>query len=460
MQHAERVDTFGATQPHRSVMRFLSLGSLAGILAAALLLVLVYRQVAVAHLVELSELNTSTLAQSLFNSVRREFMAYLNDENAHHLLPLPDALRDAIRDLTDNTQVTSVRILDDEGIVVFATTGDEIGHALVANADSARALQGEVVSRLTTRDGFQPLAVAQKFNLLQSYVPIRGRPAGPVLGVFLIDTDVTSLFAEIGRFQLEIFVASTTIMLVLYLLVLAMARHADRIARRTEQALRERSSSLTLLSQQLISAQESEKKRIHHELHEGIVQAMCALKLQVEGLCCGTGRTSVSCSRLRKTVVPMLQDMVQGARTLAEDLYPPTLSDFGLLQTLDWYFREFGKSHPSLQVEWVTSLAEDKIAVPLKTVLFRLIEDLTKYVARDDNSSRLRVTLGNTANQLVLEIAVDGRAANLDASKQDERRRKLITYKERIIISGGHSQTHSNSWGGTTLHAEWPASFQ
>jgi hypothetical protein len=56
------------------------------------LFMLAYRYVAVARLVELSERDASMLVQFLFNSVRREFMHYLTDETAHHLLPPPAAL--------------------------------------------------------------------------------------------------------------------------------------------------------------------------------------------------------------------------------------------------------------------------------------------------------------------------------------------------------------------------------
>lgn len=456
MEQADRLEVTTAKPRSFTIVRFLSVASLAAILVAASLLMLTYRQVAVAHLVELSELDASTLAVSLFNSVRREFMGYLNDEAVHHLQLPPEALIDAIGDLTRDTPVSDVRVLDDEGIVVFSTKAGEIGRALATNPDAARALEGTVVGRLVTRNGFWPLVSTSEDSQLQSYVPIQAGRSGPVLGLFAIDTDVTPLLAKIERTQFEVFVASALIMVALYGLVLAMARYADWLAQRSEETLRERSHSLALLSQQLISAQESDKQRIAYELHEGISQTMFALKMQIEGLCNGVGRRSVPCARLRKTLVPVIQDMAKGARTLAEDLYPPSLSDFGVLRTLDWYFREMGRAHPSLQVEWVTSVTEDRIAKSLKTPLFRLVEDVTKYLVREGNTHRMSVQLSKAPDRIVLKIADDGSITGLDASKQVERRRHLAALLERIRISGGDGRTYSTPWGGTRLHAEWP----
>ncbi len=453
MEHAETPELTTAKQSV-AITRFLSLASLGGIVAAAVLLMLTYRQVAIAHLAELSERDASTLSLSLFNSMRREILLYMNDETAHHLQPLPEALQAAIHDLAKDTPVSGVRILDDEGIVVYATRPEEIGRSLAANPDSARAFEGRVVSRLATRKGFWTLVDTAEGGQLKSYVPIQAQPDWPVVGVFAVDTDITPLLAEIERTQFEVFAASTVILLFLYVFLVALAKQAERISERSADALRERSLVLTLLSKQLISAQEGEKQHIAYELHEGILQTLCALKLQIEGLC-GVGQRSVPCTRLKQALLPVIQDMVQGTRTLAQTIRPSTLSDFGVLKTLDWYFRELREAHPSLQVEWVTSLRDDEIPKPLETAIFRLVEDLTKYLALEDNARRLRIELGKTGDRILLEVEDDGSNTNLDTARQAERRLHMATLRERIKICGGSGDTRPNNLGGTTFQAEW-----
>lgn len=455
MEYPETTEPATARQQSFAITRFLSLASLAGILAAAILLMVTYGRGAVADLVKVSERGASALTLSMFNSVRREFLHYLDDETAHHLQPLPEQLKAAIRDLAKDTSVSGVRIIDDEGVVVFATQSEEIGLNLAANRDYARALEGRVVSQLSGHKGLWTLADSAEGGQLRSYVPIKGKPNGRVLGVFAVDTDITPLLADIRSTQLGVLVASTFILLFLYVFLLAMARHAERMAQRSGDALREQSQALALLSKQLINGQESEKQHIAYELHEGIVQTLCALKLRIECLC-GVGRKSVPCTRFKEALLPAIQEMVQSARTLAQAIRPSTLSDFGVLKTLDWYFREFRKAHPSLDVEWVTTLNEVAIPKPLETDIFRLVEDLTKYLAQEENAHRLRIELGKTDDRILLEVADDGSIANLDAARQAERRLYLATLRERIQICGGSGDARPNNLGGMTLHADWP----
>ena len=69
------------------------------------------------------------------------------------------------------------------------------------------------------------------------------------------------------------------------------ASEAER--KRAEEAVRESEKRLRYLSSQLLSAQESERKRIAAELHDSIGQTLAALKFRMENARRGLGLASM-----------------------------------------------------------------------------------------------------------------------------------------------------------------------
>ncbi len=450
-------DTMSKQRSFR-MLRFFSLTGLVGVFVAAILLMLIYRQFAISHMISLSEDDISELATSLFNSVRREFMPYLKDETAHHLHPPLDTLQQGIGELVANTQVLSVRILDDEGVIISATNPVDIGRTCAGKPGVVAALAGDTVSWLTGPDDLEPPSRPDDDrHSFTTYFPIHGGSDGRVLGVFSVDTNMTARVKEIEWTQSKDFAGSLLILLLLYAVQIGSARYAKRMTELDEASLRERSRGLALLSEQLMTASESEKQRIAFELHEGVAQGLYALKIRVEGLCGAAGPKSVRCSQISEMLLPLILEMAQGIRALALEIRPPSLDDFGVLPTLDWYFCQFRQAHPSLAVEWSASIGETEIPKPLKTALYRLVEDVTKFLVREKNVKHMRVEVGKVSNKIVLEVLDDGSAEGLDPTKQAQLNLYHAALKERISLSGGVGRTLPNAWGGTTLHAEWPA---
>ena len=439
------------------MLRFFSLASLASVLVAATVLMLIYRHVAVDELADLGERNNSALAHGLLNAVHPELTRYLEDEAGHHAGVLPVLLNEAIDRLMLNTSVVSVRIFDDEGIVVFATDPHDVATSSIANPGFIGAFEGAVVSELSYRDSFNLFATASHGdNLVKSYFPVRERPGERVVGVFAVDTDVAPLVAEIETRQYKVLVGSALVLSLLYLVLLALVRHADRVVERRDHALRERSHVLALLSEQLITAQESERQRIAFELHERVAQALSALKVQLEIRCGSMGRGPAPGDCTAEALVPSVQDIIQAVRALALDIRPPSLDDFGVLPALQWYFQKLEIAHPSLHLERAMAIEETDIPKSLKIVVYRLVEEIVKYLVRESDSTWVRVRLAKASDRILLEVVENDAVAELDDRRRADRTLYLAALQERISLSGGSGFTLASARGGMTLRAEWP----
>ena len=117
-----------------------------------------------------------------------------------------------------------------------------------------------------------------------------------------------------------------------------------------EEELRQSETRLRALSSQLLTAQESERKRIAMELHDGIGQMLTAIKFKVESILQekGTGKAK---EKSLEAIIPMVRESVDEVRRMQMDLRPSTLDDLGVLATLGWFCREYQKIYSHIHIE-------------------------------------------------------------------------------------------------------------
>ena len=387
----------------------------------------------------------------------RRLLIYLGTEEHHHGLPVPPEVVQAIVGLMHNTGVTRVKLYDDEGIVLFSTPDNQIGTDGSGNPGFKSGMKGRVVSELIYRDGFNPFdRETESDNLIQTYIPIQQSQAEPILGVFEVHSNVHPLVVQIERAQFLILGGSIAILALLYLALLAIVRHAERIITAQQNTIRDHSHALELLSAQLLKAQEDDKKRLAYELHEGIAQTLSGIKYQMETACRPNGQPCANDNRPPDTLVPVLQSAIEEIRTLAMDLRPSSLDDLGLLPTLDWYCREFRNIYPDIELRLDTQVEESDISKNLKLVLFRLIQQIVQSIARQRCASRIRIELHKSGGQILLEISDDCLSTAMSSQQVEERDLYLLTLRERITLSGGEMEVFTpDDAGGTTVRASW-----
>lgn len=432
------------------IMRFFSVASLVCIILAAIALTILYRQVAIRDIINFGEHSNLVLAQGFLNAVKTPLVTYLSQEGAHHGPPLPPDLEQAIQGLMENTSVARIKIYDNEGIITYSTYLQQIGEDSRDNAGYQSAIKGAVLSKLSYRDNFNPFdKETESDNLIQSYVPIRTNPTSPILGVFEICTDVNPMIAEIERGQLWVIIVGSATLTLLYLALIATVRHAEHIIKRQQLSIRERSHALEILSSQLLSAQEQEKKRVAHELHEGIIQTLGSIKFQVENassqLSTDPGKSSL------QAVIPLLQTTITEIRSLAMELHPSSLDDMGLIATLNWYCRELKNIYPDLTLEKTIGVRESDITPPLKVILYRVIQQAVQNFLRHHCTSRIGINLTKKPTGIQLQISNDCGLQDMEEYESDS----WVAIQERIALSGGASEISASVRGGSTLSAVW-----
>jgi PAS domain S-box-containing protein len=226
-----------------------------------------------------------------------------------------------------------------------------------------------------------------------------------------------------------------------------------------EGELRVSETRLRLLSSQVLSAQESERKRIAKELHDGIGQYLSAIKYRVEHALVLQESAGAAEDRFLQDMVPVIQEAIEEIRRICMDLRPSILDDLGIKATLSWFCREFQKTYTDIHIEQELSVREDQIQDALKIIIFRITQEALNNVAKHGRAGSIRLALAENEQGLGLEIQDNGRGFSVKEATEgapEGRGLGLAGMKERTELSGGAFQVISEEGRGTLVRAVWP----
>ncbi len=229
--------------------------------------------------------------------------------------------------------------------------------------------------------------------------------------------------------------------------------------RRIEETLRHSESEMRLLSVQLLTAQEVERKRIAAELHDGIGQSLSAIKFSVEN---AIGLWASRCSEPEVTqlhkIISMMQGAIEEVRRISMDLHPSTLTDLGIVPTIAWFCREFRSIYSGIQLETIVDLEETNVPVPLKTIMFRIIQEALNNIVKHAKADQIRIHLGRIGSNIELVIQDNGVGFDLGLLAQREAKDKgfgITGMRERADFSGGSFVITSSAETGTIVSVSW-----
>jgi signal transduction histidine kinase len=121
----------------------------------------------------------------------------------------------------------------------------------------------------------------------------------------------------------------------------------------------------------------------------------------------------------------------------------------GLIPTITWFCRELARLHPRVEIAHVLEIAEGDVPEPLKVIVYRVLEETCRALARRPDTKIIHLSLTGDAETLTLPIGHD---AGAQADAEDA---SLAAARERILLSGGGFEEHRDAGGWGTLRATW-----
>lgn len=213
------------------------------------------------------------------------------------------------------------------------------------------------------------------------------------------------------------------------------------------------------LYKRVVAAQESERQRIARELHDETGQALTAIGMglrSLESRSRTTGREGAT-QNLRKLESLTAHSLDELQRLIA-DLRPSHLDDLGLSSALRWYAGNI-QDRTKLDVQVETQGNEPAIPSPVKTALFRIIQEALTNVIKHAHASQVQIFLSYFPQEIRSRVVDNGDGFDLEKVESTGRISwGLKGMEERASLLGGKLQVQSKPAEGTTVEVTIPFS--
>jgi two-component system sensor histidine kinase UhpB len=206
------------------------------------------------------------------------------------------------------------------------------------------------------------------------------------------------------------------------------------------------------LLRRLLDLQERERQWIAFEIHDGFVQQATAALMHLQGFRDLLQRDPEQAWKTIDAAVRSLSEAIAEARRLMAGLRPAVLEESGLVAAIDALARESGQGGP--QIEFSHAVQFDRLAVPVETALFRIVQESLTNACRHSRSDRVRIQLDQVGDRVHLKIEDWG--IGFDPENVDESRLGLRGIRERARGLGGRATIDSSPGEGTRVIVELP----
>jgi signal transduction histidine kinase len=201
-----------------------------------------------------------------------------------------------------------------------------------------------------------------------------------------------------------------------------------------------------------IEVQESERKRIARDLHDGIGQRLSSLKLSWNRLSQRLRRLSPEQGEEMDRMNTILDQTAQEVRTLSHQMMPRALSAVGLAAALaDLVDQQFRRSN--VIVRFDHSGAEGRFDERIEIAMYRMAQEILGNISRHAAARSVDMQLHRTGKKLLLVVEDDGRGFD---PKRVSTGHGLANLQSRATATGGDVRVESSPGNGTVVTVRLP----
>ena len=196
---------------------------------------------------------------------------------------------------------------------------------------------------------------------------------------------------------------------------------------------------LRLLTRQIISAQEEERKEISRELHDEVVQTLVGINVELSAL---TKETSDGLHNLKAKIARtqrLVENSVNAVHRFARELRPAVLDDLGLIPALHAYSKNLA-ARKKLKIRMTAFGGVEALGAAARTVLFRVAQEALNNVVRHAHASVVTISISQgwpTPSAWRSVTTASPFPVGRTLLARNNKRLGLVGMRERIEMVGG-----------------------
>ncbi len=195
-----------------------------------------------------------------------------------------------------------------------------------------------------------------------------------------------------------------------------------------------------------LAAADAERRRWARELHDETLQGLGGLRVLLS-----SARRGEDLERARAAMgeaVEHIEREITNLRSIITELRPAALDELGLSTAiealLDRHREQSGFEVDGELMLSGASKAESRLSGDLETTVYRLVQEALTNVAKHARANRVRVAVGESEGELLIEVEDDGTGFDSDATSDGF---GLAGMRERVSLAGGTLSIASGEQG-------------
>ena len=222
---------------------------------------------------------------------------------------------------------------------------------------------------------------------------------------------------------------------------------------RLEVEVGQRTAQLTELTRHLLTAREDERNRLARDLHDELGALLTSAKLDAARVRSRLAGSAPEALERLEHLVQTLNSSIALGRRIVEDLRPSTLSNLGLVATLEILAREFG-NQSGIGVE--CALEPVDLAASAELVVYRVVQEAITNISKYAGASRVWLGMNPVDGQAEVTVRDDG--VGFDTTLATRSAYGLLGMRFRVEAEGGSLDVVSAPGQGCLIRIQLPLS--
>lgn len=218
---------------------------------------------------------------------------------------------------------------------------------------------------------------------------------------------------------------------------------------RLHRMLAQREAAMERFAERIVLAQETERRRLAGEIHDGISQRVVSLSFHLSAAADALSTAPETAAREIAEAQALAEAALDETRFAIAGLHPPVLDDLGLAASLE----SLAGSIPQLDVRAEAQACD--LPAHVATAVYRIAQEALQNVVKHAGATAARLRLHRHGGTITLEIEDDGKGFS---QPRNQTGYGLPGMRERAELLGGTLEVRSQPGRGTLLRLRFPAS--
>jgi two-component system NarL family sensor kinase len=218
---------------------------------------------------------------------------------------------------------------------------------------------------------------------------------------------------------------------------------------RLHRMLAQREEAMERFAERIVVAQETERRRLAGEIHDGISQRVVSLSFHLSAAADAVRTAPDVAAREIAEAQLLAEAALDETRFAIAGLHPPVLDDLGLAASLE----SLARSIPQLEVHAEARPCD--LPPHVATSVYRIAQEALQNVVKHAGARTARLRLLTHGDTITLEVEDDGKGFG-QARSQNQTGYGLPGMRERAELLGGTLEVKSYSGQGTLLRLRFP----